>query len=147
MKKTSIGITIFFIALSIGVFCVAWTYPGESNGAMGPGFFPMIMAGIVFFLCVLLLYNTRKQKDEPSVLFSKANATVFLSLLIIVLYVGTIGLLGFPVATILFLIGLMKFFKIKSWKLPVLISVCTTGVVYCVFTMFLFVQLPRGIIF
>ena len=148
MKKISIIITLFFIAVSIGVFCVAWTYPEEFSGAVGPGFFPMIIAGIVFFLSVLLLINIRKQKaDEAGAFFTKTNAVVLLSLVITAFYVAVIGVLGFVPATVLYLIGLMKFFKVKSRILPLLVSVCTTGILYGVFTMFLSVQLPRGIFF
>ena len=148
MKKISIVISLFFIAVSIGVFCVAWTYPEEFSGAVGPGFFPMIIAGIVFFLSVLLLVNIRKQKaDESGAFFTKANAMVLLSLVITALYVAAIGVLGFLLSTVLYLIGLMKFFRVKSRILPLLVSGLTTGILYCVFTLFLSVQLPRGIFF
>ena len=148
MKKISIGITIFFIALSAGVILIARTYPPGVSGAMGPGFFPMILAGIIIFISIFLLKNTIEQKDKdqtPSSL--KINVTVLLSLVILVFYIFVIGVIGFPIATLLFLFGLLKFFKVNGYIFPVAVSACTTVILYCVFTMFLSVQLPRGIFF
>jgi putative tricarboxylic transport membrane protein len=147
MKKITVVTAFLFIALSIGVFCVAWTYPGESNGAPGPGFFPMILSGIVFLLSVLLLINIRKENAAPIGLFARKNALVLLALLITVVYIVMIMILGFPFSTVLYLFGLMKFFKVNGRIFPALISVCTAGILYGVFTTFLSVQLPRGIFF
>ena len=147
MKKLSITITLFFIGIAVAVFFIASTYPGSSGGAMGPGFFPMIIAGIVFFLCVLLLFSLRKQKDEGPAFFTKTTAVVFLSLVITAVYIAAIAFLGFPLATFLYLFGLMKFFSVKGWIFPLVLSASTTGIIYAVFTMFLSVRLPRGIFF
>jgi putative tricarboxylic transport membrane protein len=148
MKKISLFITVFFMAVSIIFFVVGIGYPAGTGGSTtGPGFFPMILAGIVFFLCILLLINNRKEKDDSGVFFTKANAPVFLSLLITIFYVVGIAILGFPLATVLYLAGLMKFFKVKNWIFVGVVSLCTSGILYGIFTMFLSVQLPRGMIF
>lgn len=147
MKKVSIFVSLFFMALSVGVFFVARTFPGTTAGAMGPGFFPMIIAVIVFFLSALLLFDLRKQEATPLGLTSKTIATVFLSLVITAAYVAMIRILGFPLATFLYLIGIMKFFGAKGFVIPLVISTCVTGLIHGVFTVLLFVQMPRGIIF
>ncbi len=135
------------MALAIGIFCVAWTYPGKSNGTPGPGFFPMILSVIVFFLAALLLLGVRKESGEAVHFFSKKNAAVFLTLVITVAYVFLMRVAGFPVATLLYLFGLMVFFQVKSWKMLVCVPVLTTGILYGVFTHFLSVQFPQGILF
>ena len=147
MKKISLAITFMFMAASAGVFFIAMTYPEGTSGAMGPGFFPMIIAGIVFFLCVLLLNSLRKQKDTNEPIFTKTTATVFMSLIITSVYIAVIAVLGFPLATFLYLFGLMKFFAVKGWISPLIISASTTVIIYVVFTMFLSVLLPRGMLF
>ena len=133
--------------MAIGIFCIAWTYPGKTSGAPGPGFFPMILSAILFLLAIFLLLETRKEQDEPLHLFTKKNAVVFLSLLITVAYVIAMRITGFPIATLAYLFGLMAFFRVKSWKVLLLVPVLTTGIVYGVFTHFLSVQFPRGILF
>ena len=149
MKKISIAITLFFIVLSSGVFFIARTYPPGVSGAMGPGFFPMIIAGIIIFLSVLVLRNTLKHSDNTASSSSavKINVTVLLSLVILLVYILAMRILGFSLGSFLFLFGLMKFFKTKGLILPVVISVCTTVILYSIFTMFLSVQLPRSILF
>ena len=107
----------------------------------------MILSGILFFLTVLLLLETRKEKDEPLQLFTKKNVVVFLSLAITVAYVVLMRITGFPIATLLYLFGVMAFFRVKNWKALICIPVLTTVIVYGVFTHFLSVQFPRGIIF
>jgi hypothetical protein len=133
--------------MSITVFCICLTYPGKTNGAMGPGFFPMIIAGIIFSLCMLLLVSIRKQEHTPVNLFTKTSATIFISLLITIGYVIFMNILGFPLATFIYLVCMMKFYGIKKKYFPFIVSACTTGFVYGVFTMFLSVQMPRGLIF
>jgi putative tricarboxylic transport membrane protein len=147
MKKISLFITLFFMALSILFFFIARRYPPGAGGTTGPGFFPMILSGIVFLLAVLLLLKIRKESGEPVHLFSKKNATVFLSLLITVLYVVLMSVVGFPIATLLYLFGLMMFFQVKSWKILIGVPFLTTAILYGVFTRFLSVQFPRGILF
>ncbi|MCL2381919.1 MAG: tripartite tricarboxylate transporter TctB family protein [Treponema sp.] len=147
MKRVSIGITLFFMAMAVGVFAMASTFPGAAGGAMGPGFFPMVIAGIVFFLCVLLLFSSWNQKDSSGAFFTKTNSLVFLAVLITAGYVAVIRFLGFPLATFLYLFCMMKFLNVKGKIFPVIISACTTGIIYAVFTMFLSVLLPRGMIF
>ncbi len=129
------------------MFCIAWTYPGKSNGAAGPGFFPMILSAIVILLATILLVTTRKESGEPIQLFTRKNAPVFLCLAITVAYVFLLPVTGFPVATLLFLFGLMAFFRVKSWILLICVPVLTTAILYGVFTRFLSVQFPPGILF
>ena len=147
MKKISIVVSCGIIVLSILIFCIARTYPGVSNGAPGPGFFPMILSAIMFFLAVLLLVTIRKEKSEPLQLFTKTNATVFLTLLITVAYVTAMRIVGFPLATLFYLFGLMLFFRVKSWPILICVPVFTTGLIYGVFTHFLAVQFPQGMLF
>ncbi|MCC8189222.1 MAG: tripartite tricarboxylate transporter TctB family protein [Planctomycetes bacterium] len=147
MKKIATIISVAFMALAIGIFCIARTYPGQSNGAPGPGFFPMILSVIVFLLAAILLVSLRKERGDPVQVFTKKNATVFLTLVITVAYVVLIRLVGFPPATVLFLLGLMVFFQVKSWKVLVGVPVLATWILYSVFTQFLSVQFPKGMLF
>jgi uncharacterized membrane protein len=147
MKKISLFITFFFMAVSTAFFFIALRYPPGVSGTTGPGFFPMILSGIVFLLAVLLFLNIRKESGEPVHLFSKKNATVFLGLFITVLYVVLMSIVGFPIATLVYLFGLMMFFQVKSWKILIAVPVLTTAILYGVFTRLLSVQFPRGILF
>jgi hypothetical protein len=147
MKTSVIFISSIFIALAALIFSVALTYPGSSNGALGPGFFPMLLSGIVVLLAVLLIINTLKEKVPAPQSSSKINKTVLGGIGITVFYVIMINIIGFVPSTLAYLLGLMKFFQVKSWPVPVCISVLATGILYGVFTRFLSVQLPRGILF
>lgn len=147
MKKISIVISCLFILIAVFVFMTARTYPGASNGALGPGFFPMVLSGIMVLLSVLLVVNIRKEKDEPLNLFNRKNAIVLISIAIITAYVILLNVVGFVIATPLFLFTMMRYFKLTNWKLNACISLLTMGVLYGVFTTFLSVQLPGGILF
>ena len=147
LKRVSIGVTLFFLAMSVGVFAMARTFPGAAGGAMGPGFFPMIIAGIVFFLCILLLISSRKEKDDGGALLTRTNAMVLLSVAITFVYIFAMRILGFPLATFLYIFSMMKFLNVKGRIFPLILSVAVTGVIYAVFTVFLTVLLPRGVIF
>jgi len=124
----------------------ARTFPGPSGGALGPGFFPMVLSGLMILFSVLLLFSLRKEKSEPIHLFAQKNAVVFVSLLATIVYIYMITILGFLLATGIYLFGLMFYYKVGLIK-NVMISVLVTAAIHGVFTQFLMVQLPRGILF
>ena len=59
MKKIANVIACVFTAVSLYAFFTARTFPPGSNGALGPGFFPQVLAVLVIFLSVLELVGSR----------------------------------------------------------------------------------------
>ena len=102
MKKIANVIALIFIAVSVYAFIEAGTFPPGSNGALGPGFFPRVLAVLVIFLSVLELLNSRKQSaegDQEVTLFKKDNIRVWITVAAVIAYVWTLKYGGFIIMT------------------------------------------------
>lgn len=55
---------LFFIAVGLGFFFVSRTYNLGSASRMGPGFFPMLLGGVLTFLGALVSLQGLKQASD-----------------------------------------------------------------------------------
>lgn len=147
MKKITNIIAIIMIAISLMIIIVALGYPKAQLGVPGPGFFPIVLAVLVICLAFALILKQRKDEDVKVALFTKENSKVFLSMAFVVLYILALGIIGYIIATAVFLIALMKLFEVKKWWVIILTSLCTTFISFFVFSSFLAVPLPSGLFF
>jgi putative tricarboxylic transport membrane protein len=151
MKKIGNVISWVFIFISIFIFVEAGTFPEGTGGAPGPGFFPRVLAVIVCLLAAIELISSRKAvEDEASKgtkLFCKENVKVWVSLGLIIGYFIGLWVLGFAIATIMYLFIMLKYYKVKNKIVQISIPIGITAVLFIVFTVLLDVQLPSGILF
>lgn len=148
MKKQKsiqdIAITLCLIALCIFVFATAGGFKGES------GMFPRIVAAVTLALCVLQLVANlhdcaaaakapAEEKRQGSTGFIKASVSL-------IAYVTLIFVLGYYVATALYLLFGIYLFGFQK-KVP--LALIVSGMIACVyilFTVMLRVQLPIGLL-
>lgn len=94
MKKIANVIACVFTAVSLYAFFTARTFPPGSNGALGPGFFPQVLAVLVIFLSVLELVGSRNavipENQREVTLFRKENLKVWLSVAAVIVYIWII---------------------------------------------------------
>ncbi|MCI8648973.1 MAG: tripartite tricarboxylate transporter TctB family protein [Anaerotruncus sp.] len=151
MRKISIITSGIFIAISVFIFFMARTFPAGTNGALGPGFFPMALACIVTLLSAIQIYNSSVRPSEaeqqPADLLSKQSIRVWVSLGVLILYFIVMQLVGFILATPIFLFVMLIYFQVKNWVARIAVPLCTTAAVYFIFTTLLLVQLPAGKLF
>ncbi|HEX9077929.1 MAG TPA: hypothetical protein VF932_19270 [Anaerolineae bacterium] len=62
-------------------------------------------------------------------------------------YVAAIWLIGFPVATVGYLVGFLRFYAHESWKLTIIYTVLLFGFIWIAFVFFLKSNLYWGMIF
>lgn len=145
MKKMSFGIAFFFIAVSCYVLFSARSFPGKIDNVPGPGYFPTILSILLIFLSLLLLVTSRNVSNTPLGIFSKENRLVLVAGAITIVYLGLLVVLGFLVATPLYLIAIFRYFKMTNWRSVLLTAGITTAASYAIFTTVLEVQLPAGL--
>lgn len=144
MKKMNFGVAIFFIALSCYVLYSAWWFPGQIDNVPGPGYFPTVLACVLIALSLILIITSREASDAPLGIFSKKNSIVFVAAGATLAYLGGLLVFGFLIATPLYLMGILWFFRMTNWRSLVLTSGITTAASYAIFTTVLEVQLPSG---
>lgn len=77
---------------------------------------------------------------------SRAQTNVLASLVLLALYAGAIGTVGFFVSSFAYLVAHMLLLGIRDWKVLLLVTAGTLGTFYLVVEAFLGVSLPRGIL-
>ncbi|QEN08272.1 tripartite tricarboxylate transporter TctB family protein [Oceanispirochaeta crateris] len=150
MIKVANVISLFFALLCLFVFFVSRSFPSGFNGNLGPGFFPLVLSIIGFFLSILQIVVSFKS-EETSVdevkLISRENSRVWFSLLFTALYFGFLHVVGFLIASVFYLLAMLFFLGNRNKKVLILVPILVPIFLYFVFTTLLLVQLPSGLIF
>jgi putative tricarboxylic transport membrane protein len=141
------------LALSLGMLLLTRGLPESPMVPVGPAFYPrvvlVLMAGLSLLLLVLDLRTARA--GRPAV--AKAAAAPNYRLVVItfttfIVYIVLLPLLGFRIATFLFVGGLQALLEpprsARRWALVLAIAIVTTVVTYLAFEQYLSVLLPRG---
>jgi putative tricarboxylic transport membrane protein len=140
-----------------GLVCLAgslfllWTSRGLPQPALvpiGPAFYPRILLGITAALSLVLLAGDlwRRGARPPSP--PVAYRLVVRTFVVFTVYVFLLPVLGYRVATLLFVGGLQAALdpprSARAWALVAVMAIGSTIVTYYVFEIYLSVLLPRG---
>jgi hypothetical protein len=115
---------------------------------IGPGYYPRLLFGVTAVLSGLLLVSALRRRG-PSAQASAVNyRLVVLTFLVFSAYVFLLPVLGYRVATMLFVGGLQAMLappgSVRAWAGVAVAAVVTMLVTYYVFEAYLQVLLPRG---
>lgn len=134
-----LGGSLWFLALTRGL-------PQPALVPIGPGFYPRILLGVTVVLSAALvvsdLLNRRRAAAAPA-----RYRLVILAFAIFAGYVALMPVLGYRVATFLFVGTLQATLEPPRgarWWLVLAVALLTTLVTYYVFERYLSVLLPRG---
>ncbi len=153
LRAQSVAALVFF-AISIYVFVLSESYPNVPWRAGGsPGFYPQILAGMLFLLSIPLLIEGLRVPGEP-ILPDRSKWVLYLYIVGCLILMVTVFLpyLGFRLGAALFLF--LTMWGIQGWprtgkRLLTLafFAVVIMLVVYAAFGMVANVRLPRGVLF
>jgi putative tricarboxylic transport membrane protein len=147
------------IGLATSLFLLPFSFglPKLPIVPIGPGFYPALVLGFMALTSlVLVLQDVVAQRraapveaHEPAATQPKRNyGLVLASFVTVALYVAVLPLLGFRIATALFVVAfqivLERPTSLRQWAIQVAIAVGTAAVTYLVFERYLSVILPRG---
>jgi putative tricarboxylic transport membrane protein len=144
------GIVLSIVGM--GVLAMSLSYPVGTLQKPGGGFFPLIAAVMLLGLSVLLTFQSFAKKDgEKSVdlpFFPGREAAkriifVFAALLG---YRYLFPVIGFTLATGIFIFVLARFLGYFSWKTSIFFAVATAVVSYYLFEVVLKVPMPTPLI-
>lgn len=136
---------ILGILISIGSFKVGILY----FNAPGAGLFPLLIGLATIFLSAILFLTSFRKKDESGngivgVGVRKKNLLLVLGALIV--YALVIEILGFPITTFIFMVLVMRGVEPQRWTTILFIAVLSTLFTYLLFSVWLKVELPKGIL-
>ncbi|MDR2588306.1 MAG: tripartite tricarboxylate transporter TctB family protein [Spirochaetales bacterium] len=144
MSKAGIIFSGSCSALALAFMIPAFGFPGgSSDGAPGPGYFPIILCTVILFLSAVLAvsYLRHTEKYFATNEAERSNLPVLLVTAgAVVIYTIMFMFLPFIPLTLAFLIFLNRLYK-RTWKYSVVFSLVFTLVMYAIFSKFLHVML------
>ena len=140
-----------------GLCCLAgslfllWTSRGLPQPALvpiGPAFYPRILLGVTAALSLALLVGDLWRRHDRPARPSVSYRLVVLTFVVFTVYVFLLPVLGYRVATVLFVGGLQATLdpprSARGWGLVAAMAVGSMVATYYVFEVYLNVLLPRG---
>lgn len=134
-----LGGSLWFLALTRGL-------PQPALVPIGPGFYPRILLGVTVVLSAALIVSDLLSRRRPAAAPVRYRL-VILAFAIFAGYVALMPVLGYRVATFLFVGALQATLEPPRgarWWLVLAVALLTTLVTYYVFERYLSVLLPRG---
>jgi len=148
-RSVDIGVGIFLCLFSVWVFLYSNQYTGRGVNSYGPDFFPKALSVMMFISALILIIRAiagislTKLESTDRQGFMRATGTLVLG----VIYIGLMKLIGFYIATALFLYAVMAFLGQKGQMTRILVSVIVASLIFGIFHLFLKIPLPEGLIF
>ena len=133
------------VAFSVGAL-KQYTYWGP-NGP-GPAFLPFWLGLVMAVLASLLLVGAMRSTDPGPDWLPRGEGLQRLGLVIAITtaFVALLNVLGMALGTVLFLIVLLRRLDRQPWPLTVAVALATAGFNYLVFTYWLRVPMPVGML-
>ena len=122
----------------------AFSYPRDSSA------FPRILCVVLILLSLIMFYKSlqtdvnRHPTDENFIIFSKKNVLFYL---LCGLYILALTKIGFYVASYFFVLGICIFLKYQNKAVIFVWPAVLCLLLYLVFSCFLHVPTPEGILF
>ena len=139
-----IVIPVFFIELALLFGVIALGFPDRGD-EVGPGVVPGLwIIGILGLSIFLLIRGLLAHEDEDPAWGRTGKVAVFIAMTII--YLIIMQLIGYNLATIIYLISGMYYLAYRDWKVMVSLSAGWILISYFAFYRLLYVPLPRGLL-
>ena len=137
------AIALLVFALAVGL--KAGTFPLGNLKSVGPGFFPLVLAGLLGLLSLVLLISslTSPEEKEPPRWPDRWTGVVCV-LAALFAYGLLLKFLGFSLSTFLFSLALLKYGYPKEWVIPLGGALATTFFTLVVFRYWLGTPFPAG---
>jgi putative tricarboxylic transport membrane protein len=146
MARRDIYFAAVLIILAALFFGLTFYFPRQTL-AMSPRLFPRVICGGLFFLSVILLFQTLRQRRiaSPAQEGEWGIPAGRLGILVLIAfgYTRILEEAGYLLATPPLIAGVMLLFNEKRWARIVAVSLATTVLLYILFRMVFRVPLPR----
>ncbi|MGH7326055.1 MAG: tripartite tricarboxylate transporter TctB family protein [Candidatus Rokuibacteriota bacterium] len=135
------------LAGSLVLLGASYGLPQPALVPIGPGFYPRILFGVMAALSAALVVADLARRHRPAPAAPARYRLVVLAFVVFAAYVVLLPLLGYRLATFLF-VGVTQVAldppRGRRWWMVLAVALATTVVTYYVFERYLSVLLPRG---
>jgi len=146
MKKADIGAGVGLLLLSITVFLKAFEYRQAVIYIYGPNFFPQLLALLLGVCAIALIVRALQGKAlrQDERIDAQGFLRMVASIGICIGYLLLMQVIGFALATMVFLFALMTFLQQQGMLKRIGSSVVVALIVWAIFHYFLLIPIPTG---
>jgi hypothetical protein len=148
LKKISLETMFDFILTALGAIIVgvSLSYGFGTLRAPGPGLYPFFIGAVIVLLSLILLVKGSRAKQGSS-LFSRKTAVTFVLMIVTFwLWIVVMPFFGYVIVTFLVGYALAKIMRLEGWLKPLIISAVTAFFIYLLFDVWLYIDLPKGLL-
>jgi hypothetical protein len=148
MKKADIGAGVGLLLFSIAVFLKAFEYRQAVIYVYGPNFFPQLLALLLGICAIALIVKALQGKalQQNDRIDAQGFLRMVLSIGICIGYLLLMQVIGFALATMVFLFVLMTFLEQQGMIKRIGSSVVVALIVWAIFRYFLVIPIPTGML-
>jgi len=138
----------FLLLLSLFYTINARQYSFGSPTAPRTGFLPQLVGYCAVAVSAYLFIQSLGGKGDAKYVKLGCDGRRLVGMIaVMAAYILVFKSIGYLLSTVILLFIIMKIGKVKGWKVPLAVSVITSGCFYLIFKVFLSVPLPAGILF
>jgi len=135
-------IALILIALGLGLYWISLEFPKGAN------IFPQFSLGTIIFLAIIMfIMGLKKQETSKPQSRKPGWGRPYIIFALTTLYIVSITILGFFVATSAFIVGTMFYLGLRKLSSYVIALTIIILFYYVLFVRLLHVPLPQGLIF
>ena len=148
LKKADIGVGIGLLVLSVWVFLKSNTYRHTVIYIYGPNFFPQILSILTAICAIVMIVRALRNKSLSQSDHIDGHGFIRMAVAIVmcIVYLLVMQVIGFALATFVFLFALMTFLRQKGVATRTISSAAVALVVWAVFRYFLVIPIPTGML-
>jgi hypothetical protein len=135
------------LVLGAVIAYVAWGYGFGGLAQPGPGLYPFFVGAAIVACCLVLIGSRLRTPGEARRLDRPAIRTLFLMGATFCLWIVAMPTLGYVLVTFLATAAFCKALGLEGWRKPLAVASGTAAFVYLLFGYWLYIDLPRGVLF
>ncbi len=148
MKKADIGVGIGLIILSVWVFWKSYEYRQTVIYIYGPNFFPQLLSVIMGICAIVLIILALRGKalSQTDHIDRHGFVRMIIAIGMSIGYLLLMQVIGFAMATCVFLFTLMAFLHQQGMIKRIFSSIVVALIVWAIFRYFLVIPIPTGML-
>lgn len=143
-QVTGLLLLAFGVSFAVG----ARGFPYTTPTGPGSGFLPFWLGLVMAALAFVLVVGATRQTDPGEAWLPSGRPLVRIGIVILAtaLFVALMPVVGMALGTVLFLVGLLRFLEGHGWSTTLAVSVGTALVNWLIFSRWLGVPFPVGLL-